>query len=501
MHRMIVSIETNGDFMRFSWQARNVTRQRLSANLRSKACSCAVWSLCAALTPTFALGDPSPTSRPAAAPATTRPTSPPATQPAITSSPEIEGLLAQFQSDNWRARDQAQDGLAAMAQAVEPRLRQFVGTTANAEARTRAQLVLNQIASLRKLGPTRVSLHLKDATPQVAYAELSRQCGLPIVPRGESLWRRVNQATITLDLTDEPFWAAMRRVSINFGLCAIFTGGDEEPAKITLIGDSGEEMSSPAAFNGSFMVLATKLARRSAFDAAYEGDDKKPAGNSEVALTVWMSFFADPKWRIVAHPEQTTAIDSACDDQGKPLPRIEPMRMEVFKPDNPIWLMRTDIKHVPANCTKLKNVKGNFRIVLLEQSEPIEFPSIMTVHNALRKIGERTVQIKEAVKEGEGYKVRLTIFRNGLSTQDWRQQRESQGVQLLDEKGRSLTHGGFNAEENGDQVDYEFNFFKVDPTGQAVNNAGDPSKLIVQLPLEPREVTVPFEFKELAIQK
>jgi hypothetical protein len=68
-------------------------------------------------------------------------------------------------------------------------------------------------------------------------------------------------------------------------------------------------------------------------------------------------------------------------------------------------------------------------------------------------------------------------------------------------KRPALTRGGFNADENGDQVDYEFNFFKIDPTGQAVNNAGDPSKLVIQLPLEPREVTVPFEFKELAIQK
>ena len=93
--------------------------------------------------------------------------------------------------------------------------------------------------------------------------------------------------------------------------------------------------------------------------------------------------------------------------------------------------MRTDIRHVPTDCKTLKNVKGSFRIVLLEQAEPFEVLNILTVHNALRKVGERTVQIKEAVKDGEGYKVRLTIFRNGLSTQESRQQRESQGVQLL----------------------------------------------------------------------
>ncbi len=458
----------------------------------------AVAGFCAigASAPSRALGEPPPATEPTTAPATTQP----ATQASTPSSPEIERLLTDLQSDNWRTRDQAQDALSAMSQAVEPRLRQFVRSAPNAEARARAQLILNQLASLRKLGPTRLTLHLKDATAQQAYAELSRQCGLTIVPQGENLWRRANQTTITLDLTDEPFWAVMRRISMTFGLGAIFSGGEEEPAKITLIRNASDEMSSPAAFNGSFMMLATKLARRNAFDGGDDGEEKKMAGKPEISLAAWVTFFADPKWHIIQHPEQAV-IESACDDRGNRLPRIEPMRMQVFKPDNPIWLMRTDINHVPADCQKLRNVKGNFRIVLLEQSDPIEVPGILTVHNALRKIGQRTVQVKDVVKEGEGYKVRLTVFRNGLSSQDWRQQRESQGVQLLDDKGRPLTRGGFTGEENGDQVDYEFNFFKADPTGQVANNAGDPSKLVVQLPLEPREVIVPFEFKELAIQK
>ena len=176
------------------------------------------------------------------------------------------------------------------------------------------ELVLNEIAALRKLGPTRVNLHLKDATPQQAYAELSRQCGLPIVPKGENLWQRTNQASVTLDLIDEPFWAAMRRVCITFGLRTIVTGGDDEAVKINLIRDTADEMPSPAAFNGSFMMLATRFERRSAFDGADEPDAKKPAGQAEASLAAEITFFADPKWRIIEHPEQT-ALESACDDR------------------------------------------------------------------------------------------------------------------------------------------------------------------------------------------
>ena len=351
-----------------------------------------------------------------------------------------------------------------------------------------------------KLGPTWVNLHLKDATPQQAYAELSRQCGLPIVPKGENLWQRTNQASVTLDLIDEPFWAAMRRVCITFGLRTIVTGGDDEAVKINLIRDTADEMPSPAAFNGSFMMLATRFERRTPSTAPTSPTPRSPPAkprhhspprspSSPIPSGASSSIPSRLRWNRPATTGETSCRTST------------PCGCRCSSRKTQSGSMRTDIRHVPTDCKTLKNVKGSFRIVLLEQAEPLEVLNILTVHNALRKVGEHTVQIKEAVKDGEGYKVRLTIFRNGLSTQEWRRQRESQGVQLLDEKSRPLARGGFNAEENGDQVDYEFNFFKVDPTAQAANAAGDPSKLVIQLPLEPREVTVPFEFKELAIQK
>ena len=125
--------KANGDCMRCFRQPRKFSRRRTVVNPQPRAVLRAALALggIAVFTPANAWADPTPAAQAASAPLTTQP---------VSSSPEVERLLAQFQSDNWRIRDQAQDALAAMSQAVEPRLRQFVRTTTNAEARARARI-------------------------------------------------------------------------------------------------------------------------------------------------------------------------------------------------------------------------------------------------------------------------------------------------------------------------------------------------------------------------
>ena len=93
-------------------------------------------------------------------------------------------------------REQAQDRLTSLADVAEPRLRQFISTTDSAEARARAQTALLQMASARKLGPTLVTLHLKDAAPQAVFAELARQGHIPIAPLSEGVWRQAEKDTL-----------------------------------------------------------------------------------------------------------------------------------------------------------------------------------------------------------------------------------------------------------------------------------------------------------------
>jgi hypothetical protein len=362
-----------------------------------------------------------------------------------------------------------------------------------------------------------VTLALKDATPQEVFAELARQGGVPIEAYRSSLWRQKDWPKVTLDLADEPFWSAMRQVCVKSGLRPLYDGGDGAPGRVVLLADVVGDMTAPAAFSSSFMVLVNSLTKVPEF-LADEGPPqaegpggKGPAGGAAKMpgenLELQLTFYADPKWRILGHPDEA-AIASVTDDKGNPLAVPAPMRLQVFK-DSPIWQMRTVVRGVPPGCARLTGLKGSFRIILLEQSEPVEMADVMNARNVSRRAGKQSLTLREVTKENDGqvYRVKLLLSRNGLSAQEWRQAREVEGVSLFDGRGRAMTRSGFDAQEEADQVLYDMQFVpgagEDDARGARGQDDGRqaPAKLVCRVPLEPREVTVPFEFGAMPVER
>jgi hypothetical protein len=397
-------------------------------------------------------------------------------------------LVRQLSHPSWHVREKAQDRLAELGGAAEPQLRQ-ARAAGDSQTRLGAERVLQQIAAARKLGPTLVSLHVEGAPPQKVFEDLSRQAHVPILPAQENLWGRREWPPLTLDLDGRPFWEAMRRACAAAGLRPLYVGGDEEPGRIVLAADVTGDMKSPAAFSGSFMVLATGVTRRI--------PTQENAAASDVELQC--TFYGDPKWRILSHPDEVK-IDQVVDGHGRPLGRPEPMRLQVFKPQSPVWMMRTVVPAVPLTSRTLGRVKGSFTITLLEQGEPVEVPDVQSARNVVLKAGRQMIQVHEVAREGnrtDTYRVTLTLSRNGLSERDWRQAREAEGICLFDAKGRGLTRSWFEAKEGGEQVAY--NLFYTG--GGNPGMLSPPARLVCRVPLEPREVTVSFELTGLAIEQ
>ena len=131
----------------------------------------------------------------------------------------------------------------------------------------------------------------------------------------------------------------------------------------------------------------------------------------------------------------------------------------------------------------------------------------MNVRNVSRRAGKQSLTLREVTKENDGqvYRVKLLLSRNGLSAQEWRQGREVEGVTLLDGRGRAMLRAGFDAQEDADQVLYDMQF--VPNLGEEDARAGRedgmraPAKLVCRVPLEPREVTVPFEFGAMPVER
>ena len=191
----------------------------------------------------------------------------------------MDRLVSLLSSRDWKVRDKAEAELANLGDVAEGRLLKLADAAGDPEVRARAHSALERIAGMRKLGPTRVTLSLKDATPQEVFVELGRQGGVPIEAFRPSLWRQRDWPKVTLDLADEPFWSAVRQACAKSGLRPLYEGGDGTPGRVVLLVDVVGDMTAPAAFSSSFMVLVNSLTKVPDF-LADEGQPRAASGSS-----------------------------------------------------------------------------------------------------------------------------------------------------------------------------------------------------------------------------
>ena len=68
-----------------------------------------------------------------------------------------------------------------------------------------------------------------------------------------------------------------------------------------------------------------------------------------------------------------------------------------------------------------------------------------------------------------------------------------------------MTRAGFEVQEDADQVLYDMQFVPAvsEEDARAAREDGKqaPAKLVCRVPLEPREVTVPFEFGAMPVER
>lgn len=455
--------------------------------------ACGVVALVAPAAGPPTVGPPAPDS--AATPTTAPPTRPAAAAPAPTT-PEIEKLVGLLGSRNWKAREKAQDRLVDLGSAAEPRLRELLDAAVDSQTRMGIQQALTQMAADRKLGPTLVTVRAKGAAPKDVFDDLSRQIHLPIGPQNEALWRQREWPAVTLELVDRPFWDALRQACAAAGVRPLFAGGDDEPRRIVLAVDVTGEMKSPSCVSGAFMVMATGVTRRPTFDAPPPAAGAAATTDANLTLT----FFADPRWRILNHPDDAR-VEQVSDAAGGPLPRPEPMKLPIYKASSSTWSMSTVLTKLPAGADgdALKRLRGSFKITLLDQSDPIVVDDVLAARGVVRRAGRQSILVQEVIRNGDQYRVKLVVGRNGLTPQPWRQEREAEGVVLMDAKGRPWARGGNSAEiqDDGEQAAYDLSFV----AGGDPDPPGTPARLVCQVPLEPRELVVPFELADVAVEK
>jgi hypothetical protein len=448
---------------------------------------------------TVALRAAEPASRPTTTQAATTQSAapsaaPPATKPAP-ADPRIEAAIRQLSADAWRERQAAQDVLVGFGDDAVPRLREVEKAAEDDEVRTRAAAALAQIERNAQLGGSMVTLHVKEASPKDVFAEIAKQAHCELHPFPRNLWDMnrgrgfggPGNAKLTLDFDRVPFWTAFREACTKSGVYAQQVGPD---GGMGLTQGSSPYWNGPNVINGPFMVVANRIYRSDAIELANPASVQHDFQLSLVA-------FVEPKIHVV-QSSYNVRIDEAVDDKGNSLVFNEPT--PEGKSTARQWMRNLNARlKYPAERPgkRIVRLRGGMRFVVQTRSETFEVPDVMKAKNVQKTIAGRRILLKEVKKAGEQYEVQTTVYRAGLSPAEWNAMNyPGAAIRLLDKDGKALSSRGWGGGGGPDEMSYNWTFAR-DAWGGGEDKAGEPFRLVWEIPTETRPMDVEFKFQDL----
>ena len=448
------------------------------------------------------------TTRPAAAPstrpasATTRPLIAPATQPAAVAAtqpsvgaspttmpgfPSADQAIVRLASPDWRERRKARDDLVRLGEAGKPFIEELIRRAPAEEARKNAQAALVEIDQNRLLGPSYVTLHVKDASAREVFAELSKQCFAPLLTMPENLWDQGGFPKLTLNIDHKAFWEAVPPICQQLGV-------DFRPYNtgMRIMRSGGMQVQGMARVDGPFLIVANQLSySRTRTFGQVQGEQTQFGMN--------LSVFPEPKITVL-RSSGTVTLDEAIDNHGHSLvPQAAVPRNGFggyYYGGLGLYAQLEYPKKDPG--TRIVRFKGSTSFIIQTKVQRMEIPDLMHLRQTTKLINGSQITFQEMKKTaGDTYQLRLRIAQSNIGGPEWQQLVEGvqSRMQVVDSEGNPLDHRGMSSSGNNDSIDMTLDFaHAARPDGRPT---GEPAKIVWDIPTETREITLPIEFKDL----
>jgi hypothetical protein len=404
------------------------------------------------------------------------PPPPAATQPATASLtvPSADEVLKQLSNGEWRQRRQAIEQLVALGPDAEPVLRELLQRELDGETRKNVELAIGRIRENRVMGPTMLTLHVKDASPAQVFANIARQCSIPVPTWPEKLWDQPGWPNLTLDFDRRPFWEVMDELSKRLQVDYLTT----EPQDLRIARDSGHP-SGATFLSGAFLLTADVMTFRN-------------------GMTVELSIYGEPK--VVITRAISFKLDRAEDDHGNVLlpqtsRRFFGRRFRTGSRQLPMPFQRP-----PEEVNRIAHFQGSIKIAIQTASEIWKVADLLTMSPQTRTVDSMPITLESfgTARVGEGYELVLSVPSGWSSkgTQDELVELIRKRLQVLDAHGRKLTLGAVDPRAANDGTEITAAFSTAVADGP---NTGAPASLLWDIPAHTRELVVPFDFKDIPI--
>ena len=401
----------------------------------------------------------------------------------------VEKLISQLSSESWQDRQKAQDELVGMGLEVRERLKKLLRETTDEEVRTRAEAALRVLNEQASTGASIITLHMKNASPAAIFAEISKQAETDMRPTPANLWESRTWTGIDLDVDHQPFWVAMREICEKLQL-GIQSSGLSREMMITDRNMMRVWGQAPSVVSGPFLFTANMI-------NSHRMIDLNQPGNATRNCNIQMLVFVEPKIRVL-QGSYLARIEEAVDENGKTLvgaPRVVSEAMQ--PPSNWYWNLSISLMPPADAGQKIASLKGKARFIIQTKAEKAEIADVLSARNVAKVVGGKRFTLKEVRKAGESYVVQMTLYRSGWSANEWMLMYPYNIFRLEDAKGNRLMRTGNAGGGGGGGDEANVNLTFARQAWQCGESAGEPAKLLWEVPTESKEVLVPFEFKDL----
>jgi hypothetical protein len=398
---------------------------------------------------------------------------------------------------------------------------QTVPASQPAGAPTTAAAVTQDV-TVKDLSPSTITMSMRDASLAELLAELSKQAETPIeaarhngMPNGAAQrWPRV---VYSVDVKGDPFWLALEKI------CAA-TGTSYELRN--------PQTNQPAVF--------IQPARPDRQWAGYEAVGKGPAllmvqgvhrggvvnvgdyGDVERSITLNLLGQIEPKFAPIRGP-LTIKITRATDDAGA---ELKPIADAAVNPEmNPSHIAGGEGGLAQGAVVRLSDPTGTSRAIaslagsatfrVNSKVAVLKVDNLATMNATPMQFREQLLVLSRPRMNDSQWTVPVTIFRNGGTDADWQSlQRAMQSggagaMRLLDAKGRAWQPAGVNNAGGGyydaanSKVDLQITFrrdrYNGSSDGEHDVAPGPPTRLEWEVPVESTDITVDFDFKDIAL--
>ncbi|BCM90944.1 hypothetical protein IAD21_02807 [Abditibacteriota bacterium] len=361
-------------------------------------------------------------------------------------------------------------------------------------------------------GPTLLTLHFHEADPATVFAEIAKQINQPI-RIDETRVTQWNGKRVTIDADHQPFWKVMEQLSHSIGF-SWFHRLAQDGYIVSPSGNASRELRSMGVDVGMVRVVAMEARREQWIVGGFANPEEQGRENGDT-LRLKFAVLPDPKLSIITDTAKFETLGTSTGTGIPPRPVERENRsgsIGIFAPA--IWQLESDLRFYPSQTQKKLDFQGQLRFTAITRKTEWSLDNVL-----------QTKEVSRDFPTSQGV-VRVTFHgllpddRNpnlpkGRYTMNWstklvngtnsRQEQKfllafksymAEKSRLTDEKGVSLA---FNVSTMSSGEEESSLTFGRKRSNDGRDDAGDPVSYAVTVPLEAREVILPFELRDLPI--